>query len=94
MIIRKESEEEFNQIYDLVKIAFQTAQVTNGDEQNFVNKLGANTLILPHVPDNFFPGIFARQIWPGVHVLQLPSRESPVQPAHPTAQRICRSRFA
>ena len=49
MIIRKESEEEFNQIYDLVKIAFQTAQVTNGDEQNFVSKLRAS--------ENYIPGL-------------------------------------
>lgn len=49
MIIRKESEEEFNQIYDLVKIAFQTAKVSNGDEQNFVNKLRASGNYIPEL---------------------------------------------
>jgi putative acetyltransferase len=49
MIIRKESEEEFNQIYDLVKIAFQTAKVSSGDEQNFVNKLRASGNYIPEL---------------------------------------------
>jgi len=31
-MIRKESENDFDQIYDLVKIAFQTAKVSSGDE--------------------------------------------------------------
>ncbi|ACV63529.1 hypothetical protein Dtox_2751 [Desulfofarcimen acetoxidans DSM 771] len=39
MVIRKEKTEEFSQIYDLVKVAFQTAKVTNGKEQDFVNQL-------------------------------------------------------
>lgn len=39
MIIRTETENEFNQIYDLVKIAFQTAKVSNGKEQDFTIEL-------------------------------------------------------
>ena len=39
MVIRRETPEEYSQIYDLVKVAFQTAKVTNGKEQDFVNHL-------------------------------------------------------
>jgi len=39
MIVRREKPEEFPQIYDLVKVAFQTAKVSNGKEQDFVNQL-------------------------------------------------------
>lgn len=39
--IRPEQPEEFAKIYDLVKIAFETAKVSNGDEQNFVDRLRA-----------------------------------------------------
>jgi putative acetyltransferase len=39
VIIRREKPEDFPRIYDLVKIAFETAQVSSGDEQNFVNRL-------------------------------------------------------
>ncbi|GBF35004.1 hypothetical protein DCCM_4125 [Desulfocucumis palustris] len=38
MIIRRETPEEFSRIYDLVKFAFQTAKVSNGKEQDFVNQ--------------------------------------------------------
>ena len=30
MVIRREKSEEFSQIYDLIKVAFQTAKDTNG----------------------------------------------------------------
>jgi hypothetical protein len=36
MVISRETPEEFSQIYDLVKAAFQTSKVTNGKEQDFV----------------------------------------------------------
>lgn len=39
MIIRPERPQDFDRIYDLVKVAFQTAQVTDGKEQDFVNRL-------------------------------------------------------
>jgi len=36
-------------IHDLVKVAFQTAQVSNGDEQNFVDKLRASSGYIPEL---------------------------------------------
>ncbi len=38
MVIRQERPQEFPQIYDLVKVAFQTAKVSDGKEQDFVNQ--------------------------------------------------------
>lgn len=49
MIIRQEKTEDFAQIYDLVKTAFETAEVSNGDEQNFVNKLRASDNYIPEL---------------------------------------------
>lgn len=42
MKIREESSEDFKDIYSLVKIAFKTAQVSNGKEQDFVDELRAS----------------------------------------------------
>lgn len=39
MTIRPETPADLTEIYDLVKVAFETAQVSSGDEQNFVNRL-------------------------------------------------------
>ncbi|VBB09497.1 acyl-coa n-acyltransferase [Lucifera butyrica] len=39
IIIRQENAKDFTAIYDLVKTAFETAKVTNGKEQDFVNEL-------------------------------------------------------
>lgn len=49
MRIRQESEAEFPAIYELVKTAFQTAKVSNGDEQNFVNRLRAGGNYIPEL---------------------------------------------
>jgi predicted N-acetyltransferase YhbS len=49
MIIRKETPEEFPQIYDLVKVAFQTAKVTNGKEQDFVTQLRSGGNYIPEL---------------------------------------------
>ncbi|KJS12652.1 MAG: GNAT family acetyltransferase [Desulfotomaculum sp. BICA1-6] len=49
MVIRREKPEEFSQIYDLVKVAFQTAKVTNGQEQDFVNQLRSNGNYIPEL---------------------------------------------
>lgn len=49
MIIRRERQEEFPQIYDLVKIAFQTAQVSNGKEQDFVDQLRSGGNYIPEL---------------------------------------------
>lgn len=39
IIIRQENENDYKNIYDLVKKAFETAKVSDGDEQEFVNEL-------------------------------------------------------
>ena len=49
MVIRRETPEEFSQIYNLVKVAFQTAKVTDGDEQDFVNQLRSNGNYIPEL---------------------------------------------
>ena len=49
MIIRQVTEMDFANIYDLVKRAFQTAEVSDGNEQNFVNELRARTTYLPEL---------------------------------------------
>ncbi len=48
-MIRKEKEDEFAQIFDLVKIAFQTAKVSNGLEQEFVNQLRNSGNYIPEL---------------------------------------------
>ncbi|MGE5532316.1 MAG: GNAT family N-acetyltransferase [Bacteroidota bacterium] len=47
MTIRPERPEDFPQIYELVKRAFETAAVSNGDEQNLVNRLRAGGDYIP-----------------------------------------------
>lgn len=49
MIIRKERREEFALIYELVKVAFQTAKVSNGKEQDLVNKLRSSGNYIPEL---------------------------------------------
>jgi predicted N-acetyltransferase YhbS len=49
MVIRQKKETEFPVIYDLVKVAFQTAKVSNGDEQNFVDRLRASSNYIPEL---------------------------------------------
>ena len=49
MIIRREIKEEYPQIYELVKIAFQTAKVTNGKEQDFVDELRSSGNYIPEL---------------------------------------------
>ena len=49
MLIRRETPEEFSKIYDLVKVAFQTAKVTNGKEQDFVNQLRDSGNYIPEL---------------------------------------------
>ena len=39
MIIRQATENDYDAIYDLVKIAFETAKVSDGKEQDFVSEL-------------------------------------------------------
>jgi predicted N-acetyltransferase YhbS len=47
MIIRRETEEDFTEIYNLVKTAFQTAKVSNGKEQEFVEQLRSGDGYIP-----------------------------------------------
>ncbi len=47
MIIRQETEKDFDDIHELVKEAFQTAKVSNGEEQNFVRRLRAGQGYIP-----------------------------------------------
>ncbi|MCU0580383.1 MAG: N-acetyltransferase [Desulfobacterota bacterium] len=49
MVLRQEQEADFPAIYDLVKTAFQTAKVSNGDEQNFVTRLRAGGSYIPEL---------------------------------------------
>ena len=49
MLIRRETPDEFSQIYDLVKVAFQTAKVSNGKEQDFVNQLRSSDNYIPEL---------------------------------------------
>lgn len=47
MTIRSEQPGDYAAIFELVKVAFETAAVTNGDEQNYVNRLRAGDAYLP-----------------------------------------------
>lgn len=49
MEIREATQEDFDQIYELVKVAFLTAQVSNGDEQNFVLELRQRETYIPEL---------------------------------------------
>lgn len=49
MIIRKEEARDFQEIYSLVKVAFQSAKVANGTEQDFVNKLRISGNYIPEL---------------------------------------------
>lgn len=49
MIIRSEKESDFNEIYKLIKNAFETAQVSNGKEQDFYAKLKKGENYIPEL---------------------------------------------
>lgn len=49
LTIRTENEKEFNQIYDFVRTAFETAKVSDGTEQDFVNQLRASGNYIPEL---------------------------------------------
>lgn len=49
MIIRKENPNDYIQIYNLVKTAFTTAEVSNGKEQDFVNELRDSENYIPEL---------------------------------------------
>jgi predicted N-acetyltransferase YhbS len=47
--IRPEKPSDFQDIYDLVRIAFQTAKVADGTEQDYVNQLRASANYIPQL---------------------------------------------
>lgn len=49
MNIRPETAKDFKSIYDLVRRAFETAKVSNGQEQDFVEKLRSGENYLPEL---------------------------------------------
>ena len=49
LIIEQENKKDFLEIYELVKIAFQTARVSDGDEQDYVNKLRNSGNYIPEL---------------------------------------------
>lgn len=49
MIIRQETEQDYSRIRELVRVAFQTAQVSNGKEQDLVDELRAGPNYLPEL---------------------------------------------
>ncbi len=49
MDIRPETPQDYAEIYDFVKTAFQTAQVSSGSEQDFVNSLRQSKNYIPEL---------------------------------------------
>jgi putative acetyltransferase len=49
MIIRQETERDFPILYDFVKTAFRTAKVSNGREQELVNRLRSGRGYIPEL---------------------------------------------
>lgn len=48
-IIHPERKKEFSEIYKLIQIAFETAKVKDGDEQDFANRLRSNGSYVPEL---------------------------------------------
>ncbi|MDD2439990.1 MAG: N-acetyltransferase [Methanosarcinaceae archaeon] len=49
MLLREESKRDFEKIYELVKTAFRTAKVSDGTEQELVNKLRNSEYYIPEL---------------------------------------------
>lgn len=49
MIIRQETPEDYDEIYQLVQKAFETADVKDGDEQDYVNALRKSQKYIPEL---------------------------------------------
>jgi predicted N-acetyltransferase YhbS len=47
--IRTERPSEYDFLYNFIKVAFETAEVKNGDEQNFVDRLRASEGYIPEL---------------------------------------------
>ena len=49
LIIKHEEEKDFNQIHHFIEDAFKTADISDGDEQNFVNTLRQSENYIPEL---------------------------------------------
>lgn len=49
MIIRQEKPSDFSKIYQLIKLAFETAPVKDGDEQDYVDNLRKSNRYIPEL---------------------------------------------
>lgn len=49
LIIKHEEKKDFNQIYHFIEEAFKTADISDGDEQNFVNTLRQSENYIPEL---------------------------------------------
>lgn len=49
MIIRQETKNDYSEIYNLIKTAFETAKVKDGDEQDFAVQLRASQNYIPEL---------------------------------------------
>ena len=64
--IRKETKKDFNEVYNVVKVAFETAEHSDGNEQDLVVALRKSENFIPDlslvaVLDNKIVGIFYLQ---------------------------------
>lgn len=49
LVIRQETENDQETVYEIVKAAFENAEHTNGDEQNLVNRLRKSEAFIPEL---------------------------------------------
>lgn len=49
MLIRQETNKDYGKVYDLVKLAFATAEHSDGDEQDLVNALRESDDFVPEL---------------------------------------------
>jgi predicted N-acetyltransferase YhbS len=49
IIVRTEREEDLDPVYEVVRSAFENAERTNGDEQNFVNRIRNSEAFIPEL---------------------------------------------
>lgn len=49
MIIRREEKKDYDEVYDLIKTAFETAKVSNGDEQDYADGLRKTEGYIPEL---------------------------------------------
>jgi len=49
MLIRTENPNDYNEIYELIKAAFQTAEISDGDEQDYAIKLRNSDKYIPEL---------------------------------------------